>query len=88
MINPERYRQIDELFQAALEVEPGKRSEFISSACGADQSLQEEVEALIASSGKEWSLIGDPVPEMATLILPDQRPDLTTNDVVLMKNFR
>jgi eukaryotic-like serine/threonine-protein kinase len=80
MINPERYRQIDELFQAALEVEPAKRSEFISSACGGDQSLQEEVEALIASSGREWSLIDDPVPEMATLILPEQRPDLPVGE--------
>jgi serine/threonine protein kinase len=77
MINPERYRQIDELFRAALEVEPDKRSEFISSACSGDAVLQKEVEALIASSGKEWSLIDDPLPEMASLILPEERHDLT-----------
>jgi serine/threonine protein kinase len=80
MINPERYRQIDELFRAALEVEPDKRSEFISSACSGDEALQKEVEALIASSGNEWSFIDQPVPELATLILPEQLPDLAVGE--------
>ena len=80
MINPERYRQIDELFRAALEIEPDKRSEFISSACSDDEALRKEVEALLASSGKEWSLIDQPLTELASLILPEDRQDLTVGE--------
>jgi serine/threonine protein kinase len=80
MINPERYRQIDELFRAALEIQPNKRSEFVSSACSGDQSLKGEVEALIAFAEREWDLIDGPVPEIATLFLPEQLPDLAIGE--------
>ncbi|HXI91096.1 MAG TPA: LpqB family beta-propeller domain-containing protein [Blastocatellia bacterium] len=76
MINPERYRQIDELFQAALEVEPAERAAFIVSACGGDESLRQEVEALLASAEQEWKLIDEPVPEISALFLPERPPEL------------
>jgi len=80
MINPERYKQIDELFQAALDIEPAGRSAFLDSACGEDQPLREEVEALIASSGQGWSLVDEPVPEIAALFSPEHRPELTLGE--------
>jgi serine/threonine protein kinase len=82
MINPKRYRQIDELFQAALEVEPAKRSAFVSSACGDDESLRAEVEALLSSAEQEWELIERPVPEIGALFLPERPPELSVGEKI------
>ena len=51
-MKPERWQQVDGLFQAALEREPDERAAFISEACGGDDSLRREVEALLAADGK------------------------------------
>jgi serine/threonine-protein kinase len=51
-MHPERWRQIDEIFQAALDSGPGNRSAFLDSACGADDQLRREVESLLAASEK------------------------------------
>lgn len=80
MINPERYRQIDELFQAALEVPPAERAAFVSSACVGDESLRQEVESLLASADDGWSLVDDPVPEIGALFLSDPHPELTVGE--------
>ncbi len=48
----ERWHQIDEIFQAALDCEPEKRAALIDSACGSDRKLRAEVESLLASHEK------------------------------------
>ena len=48
-MQPEQWRQIEEIFQAALDYGPGKRSAFLDSACGTDAQLRSEVESLLAS---------------------------------------
>jgi serine/threonine-protein kinase len=48
-MEPERWRQVEEVFQAALECDPGQRSAFLDSACEGDTLLREEVESLLAS---------------------------------------
>ena len=44
----ERWRRQGEIFHRALEKEPGERSAFVEGACGDDQELRREVEALLA----------------------------------------
>jgi serine/threonine protein kinase len=44
----DRWRQIESLYQAALEREPAVRPAFLADACGGDPSLKSEVEALLA----------------------------------------
>ena len=56
-MKPERWRQVDQLFQAALERAPEERAAFISVACGDDDSLRHEVEALLAADGGADSFI-------------------------------
>ena len=46
-MNPERWKQIDEIFDAALELEPSPRAAFLAARCGADEELKREVEALL-----------------------------------------
>ena len=44
---PERWKQIDDLLQATIELPEGERIAFLRHACGHDYTLQEEVESLI-----------------------------------------
>ena len=73
MIDIDRYRRIDEIFQAALELEPRERATYISQACSSDATLFAEVEEQLASDGQQWELIGTPTFEMvAPLLAKDQ----------------
>ncbi len=58
-----RWKQIEDLFQAAVEHAPQDRPAFLAQACGADEDLRREVEKLLAA---------DAATENATLELPAQ----------------
>jgi eukaryotic-like serine/threonine-protein kinase len=64
-MKPERWQQVDRIFQEALERAPDDRAAFINEACEDDDSLRREVEALIAADGKAGSLIEAPAYAMA-----------------------
>ncbi|MGB6383873.1 MAG: protein kinase [Terriglobales bacterium] len=49
-MTPERWQQIREVLEKALELAPSERSAFLQQACSSDQSLRQEVETLLASS--------------------------------------
>src|SRR5262245_45558581 len=46
-INPDRWRQIGQLYHTALELEPEARAAFLDGACGDDVELRAEVESLL-----------------------------------------
>ncbi len=48
-MTPERWEQVGQLYQAALELRPGERTSFLRQACGEDESLCREVESLLAA---------------------------------------
>ncbi len=48
-MNPERWQQIEELFQAAVEHAPATRPAFLAQACDGDEGLRREVESLLAA---------------------------------------
>src|SRR6478736_992787 len=82
MIDEERYRRIDEIFQAALELDPRERRSYISKACSGDESLLKEVEYLLASDGREWELLDTPALEMVAPLLAKDHPELEPGDSV------
>jgi eukaryotic-like serine/threonine-protein kinase len=47
-MNPERWQQIDKMFQSALEMPQSQRGVFLDDACGGDAILREEVESLMS----------------------------------------
>ena len=47
-MNPDRWRQIAEVYEAALEREPGERGAFVADACRDDADLHREVASLLA----------------------------------------
>ena len=50
-MTPERWRQIDELFNQALDQPETERLAWVENACGGDQDLKSEVLSLLASDG-------------------------------------
>src|SRR5258708_8534326 len=63
MENPElgnaQWEKIKEIFGAALELELGRRSDFLRDACGSDQALLTEVESLLAAHASSNDLAGN-----------------------------
>src|SRR5271167_257722 len=49
-MTPERWQQIQDVLEKALELAPSDRSAFLNQACSSDSSLRQEVETLLASS--------------------------------------
>jgi serine/threonine protein kinase/Tol biopolymer transport system component len=47
-MNPDRWRQVADVYEVALEREPAARAAFLSEACRADPDLRREVESLLA----------------------------------------
>src|SRR5262245_17335901 len=82
MIDIDRYRRIDEIFQAALELEPRERPSYISEACSGDAALLKEVECLLSSDGQQWELIGTPAFEMLAPLLAKDQPALEAGDAI------
>jgi tetratricopeptide (TPR) repeat protein/tRNA A-37 threonylcarbamoyl transferase component Bud32 len=61
-VTPERWRQVDAIFQAAREREPANRAAFLDLACGVDAALRREVESLLtADAGASGFLEGPPI---------------------------
>jgi hypothetical protein len=49
-MTPERWQQIREVLERALELAPEQRPVFLNRACSSDESLRHEVETLLGSS--------------------------------------
>ena len=50
-MSSERWHQIEDLYHAALERDPGRRAGFLAEACRDDEELRREVESLLAQDG-------------------------------------
>jgi serine/threonine protein kinase/TolB-like protein len=62
---PERWKQIEELFQASLKLPSEARPSFLEKRCGTDTELRREVEALLDFAGKPMGLLAQPVTDAA-----------------------
>ena len=51
-MSPERWLQIEKVYDAAREREPGKRAAFLEQACAGDDELRREVEWMLAHQGE------------------------------------
>jgi Tol biopolymer transport system component len=60
-MTPGRWERIKELFDAALELPPEKRPEFLAGACGEDGSVRQEVERVLDEHDRAGSFLEDPV---------------------------
>jgi hypothetical protein len=67
-MQPERWRKIEEIYQAAVECEEGQQAAFVREACAGDDALRKEVESLLAHKDAA-SFIESPVMEVAAQAL-------------------
>ncbi len=56
-MDAERWKQIDEVFDAALELEPAARAGFLSERCGGNVELKRQVESLLVAHEKAGGFI-------------------------------
>src|SRR5262249_9148360 len=74
-MEPERWKQIDQLLEAALDRLPGERAAFLNQACAGDEALRREVEALLSSDGQAGSFIEAPAFEVGAGLLVEKQSD-------------
>jgi serine/threonine protein kinase/Tol biopolymer transport system component len=72
-MTPERWQQLKQIFQSALERNPAERSAFLSQACAGDAALRSEVESLISSHDQAGDSIEAMAAEAATEMLANDR---------------
>lgn len=60
-MNEERWRQVEDLFHAAMERAPEARQSFLDEACGADAELRQQVGLLVSSDERADSFLEQPV---------------------------
>jgi len=65
---PERWRQVEQLYLAAVDKSPGDRAAFLAEACAGDSALRQEVESLLAYAPGADSLLQAAVQEAAAQI--------------------
>src|SRR5271157_5004308 len=49
-MTPERWQQVRDVLEKALDLSPSQRADYLNLACSSDPSLRQEVETLLASS--------------------------------------
>ncbi|HVE57283.1 MAG TPA: serine/threonine-protein kinase [Pyrinomonadaceae bacterium] len=73
-MTPEKWLEVKEIFNVALDLPPGERRSFIEKRC-ADNELREEVEALLASADEAEDFIEDPaLTRVSHLVTAEKMP--------------
>jgi TolB-like protein/Flp pilus assembly protein TadD/tRNA A-37 threonylcarbamoyl transferase component Bud32 len=60
-MTPERWRQVEEIFQGALDRSPDERGQFVILACGDDESLRQDVQLLLRQHDSAGELLEQPL---------------------------
>ena len=80
----ERWERINELFDRALNCDPGDRDRFLSGACGADTALRQEIESLLCAHARSDALS---TPAISIALQPDPQPHETIGPYRLMRKL-
>lgn len=73
-MTPERWQQIDKLFERAVEQEPGQRAAFLDGVCAGDEELRREVESLLAYHNNTDQRLDHPALELTARKLAAEPP--------------
>jgi hypothetical protein len=52
-MNPSRWKEVEAIFHAAVDLPPDERGNFLARRCGGDQELRREVESLLAAEAPD-----------------------------------
>jgi serine/threonine protein kinase/cytochrome c-type biogenesis protein CcmH/NrfG len=81
-MTPARFQTIEEIFLAALEQEPEQVNAFLDTACGGDEALQREVEALLASDQRAGRFIERSTVGLATKLIENRQAKLLVGQTI------
>jgi serine/threonine-protein kinase len=68
-MKPERWQEIERLYNSVLQLEPGRREAFLREACAGDESLRKEVVSLLTCQPEAEDLLESPALEVAAKAL-------------------
>ena len=74
-MNPERWQQVKQVFQAVAEVAPAERSSLLTEACAGDAALRREVEALLRADEQAADFIEESAYEVAAKALAEEEAE-------------
>jgi serine/threonine-protein kinase len=80
-MTPERWKQVKQIFQSAIELPSAERAAFVSEACGEDPELRSEVESLISHGQDNDSFQNVAANAAAQMILVDEAESLLGQQV-------
>src|SRR5215468_1220583 len=81
-MKPERWRQIEQRFHAALEREASQRAAFLNEVCVGDETLRREVESLLAYQDQAESFIEAPAFAVAPELLVETQTELSAGELL------
>ncbi len=84
--NPERWRQIDDLLQSALQQPPHQRDTFVRRACEGDGDLELEIQSLMASYREAGSFLETPARGEPTQSLASSDTAAATGGAAIQDN--
>ena len=87
-MSPERWQQVEQVFQSVLELAPAERAAFLDKACGDDVELKQEVEALLVFQTGMSGVIQGAVHEAAGLLANESQKARFTPGTTLNKRYR
>ena len=73
-MTPERWQQIKQVYESALEREETRRAAFVEEACAGDPELRRDVESLLAYPEPDQRFMGVPALELAARALAGEWP--------------
>lgn len=85
-MNPERWKRIDAVLQAALDLSASDRAPFLDAECGDDVDLRREVESLLSADRRASSFIETPAVEAAPGLVVESARELP--DGILVAGYR
>src|SRR5881227_1480939 len=74
-MNPERWKQVDGVLEAALSLPSGGRDEFLRQKCAGDPELEREVRSLVDSHRNLGRFLESPAMLVAAQALTETRGD-------------
>src|SRR5580658_3619628 len=76
-MDPDRWKQVDDLLQSVMERPPGERDAFLRQACEGDDELEREVRSLLAQQSQAGDFLEIPAMEVAARELALQQSQET-----------
>ena len=68
-MDPQRWKQVDDIFQSALDHAPAERDAFLREACSGDETLEREVRSLLTSDDSAQGFMSRPAIQAAAMSL-------------------